>query len=213
MPPHSHGHHSHGHHISPHRFRGRDSHFYLYEEPQCYCDGVPCLCPPLDTAGLFRDPILPKGFYWYDAPPAQAPGFNLWLMTTAPLGVKVRKSVTAADTDPLGAVVNGHVWALFEVTTNPVPWLDATKFGFPNTATASTDSTVVSSGADPQKGVLDQVADSVKGIPKFLGDASPVVLIGGAIGLGIYFFRKELFSYGQNRVRKFQSSRGRRAKS
>ena len=188
MPPHRARSHSHS---SGHRFFRGHRTVYLYEEPECYCDGVPCLCPPRDTSGLVRTPILTAGFYWYDAPAAQAPGFHQWLKDNSAL-VKVRKTTAAADTDPFGTVVNGHLWVLFEVLF-PVQWLDATKFGFPNSATKDTGPDVVSSGAEPQKDTLDQIADKAKEIVPFLAPVSSgVLVIGGLVGLG-YIFRKELF--------------------
>lgn len=190
-----------------HRFHsGRDSHFYLYSEPEvvCYCDGVPCLCPT-DVSGLVRDPVLSPGFYWYDAPPEQAPGFHQWLKDNASL-VKVRKSNVDINDSVFGHA-ESHVWVLFEVLF-PVPWLDAKKFGFPNTASKDTDSTVASSGAEPQKDPLDKIADSVKEIVPFLAPVSTgAIVIGGLVGLG-YIFRKELFS----NVRKLRNRRASRSR-
>lgn len=148
-----------------------------------------------DTAGLVRDPILTKGFYWYDAPPKQAPGFQQWLRDNAAL-VKTRKTLTSAD-DPETA----HVWALFEVLF-PVPWLDAKQFGFPNTASKEDGPEVISSGADLQKNPLDKIADGVKEVLPFLAPVSAGVLVlGGVVGLG-YLFRKELFSSVKRKLRK-----------
>jgi hypothetical protein len=208
MPPHAHGR-SRVHFRRPRvsQFRGgRDA--FLIEAPiECYCDGEPCLCPPLETSGLVRSPILTAGFYWYDAPPAQAPGFIAWLRDNVAL-VKVRKTTTGIDTDLTGNVINGHVWALFEVLF-PVPWLDAKQFGFPNTATKDTGPDVVSSGAEPQKNAIDTVADSVKGVLPFLAPVSSgVIVLGGLVGLG-YVFRKEIFSNVGKRIRKHQSARSR----
>lgn len=181
---------------------------YYYSEPECYCDGEPCICPP-DTAGLARDPILTKGFYWYDANPAQAPGFLAWLRDNSSL-VKSRKSTTSIDTSPFSVLTGGakaHIWTLFEVLF-PVPWLDAKQFGFPNTATADTDVTISSRGAEPTEDALDTVANGVKKIMPFLAPVSSgVLVIGGLVGLG-YIFRKELF-HGLKQVRHIRRSRSR----
>lgn len=157
---------------------------------------------------LVRDKILLPGFYWYDALPAQGPGFHEWLSLNRDL-VKVRKTQTFADDSVFGGP-NAHVWALFEVVI-PVPWLDARKFGFPNTATKETDSTVISSGAEPSKDTLDVIADSVKSVVPFLAPVSSGILVlGGLVGLG-YLFRKEIFNESVRRVRNFRHSRSRRA--
>ena len=157
---------------------------------------------------IVRDKVLLPGFYWYDAPPAQGPGFHAWLRDNIAL-VKVRKSVSSAE-DTVFGPTNAHTWALFEVLF-PVVWLDQTKFGFPNTATKDTDSTVASSGAEPSKDTLDVIADSVKGVVPFLAPISSGVLVfGGLLGLG-YLFRKELFNAASSRVRNFRHSRSRRA--
>jgi len=193
-------------HSRPRYHSGRDSHFYLYSEPECYCDGVPCLCPEKDTGAIVRDKVLSPGFYWYDAPAEQAPGFQGWLRDNSAL-VKTRKTVTSVESSVFSSGPNLHVWALFEVLF-PVPWLDATKFGFPNTASKDTESTVASSGAEPQKDPLDKIADSVKEIVPFLAPVSTgALVIGGLVGLG-FIFRKELFSHG---IRKLRSARGRRS--
>lgn len=198
--------HPHTRHSYSRRFSPRVRNVYLYPQTECYCDGDPCLCPP-DTAGLARDPVLVKGFYWYDAPPAQAPGFQAWLVQNAAL-VKVRKTVTSADTSVFGSP-NAHIFVLFEVLF-PVPWLDAKQFGFPNTADKDTDVTVTSSGAEPQKDPLDKIADGVKEVIPFLGPVSSGVLVaGGLVGLA-YIFRKELFSYGIKQVRRVRRHPGNR---
>ncbi len=200
MPPYHHS------HSGSRRFRGRGSPVYYYDSPEvvCYCDGVPCLCPP-DTGGLDRDPVLVKGFYWYDAPPEKAPGFQAWLTQNRSL-VKVRKSTTAIDSSVFGTTA--HLFVLFEVLF-PVPWLDAKQFGFPNTADANTDVSVTSSGAEPQKDPLDTVADGVKKVLPFLAPVSSGVLVlGGLVGLG-YIFRKEIFSHGVKQVRRIRASRNR----
>lgn len=154
--------------------------------------------PEHDTGKVVRDPILIAGFYWYDAPPAQAPGFQAWLRQNAAL-VKVRKTTTSVDTSVFSGP-NAHVWALFEVLF-PVLWLDAAKFGFPETATKDTGPDVVSSGAEPQKDPLDKIADGVKDVIPFLAPVSTGVLItGGLVGLA-YIFRKELFDNAKRRFR------------
>lgn len=166
-----------------------------------------------DTGALYRNPALVKGFYWYDAPPDKGPGFIQWLKDFVKL-VKVRKTASVADTSIGGDVVNAHTWALFEVGEVPVPWLDARKFGFPNTATEDTDVSVVSSGAEGSKNPLDTLGDAVSDLPKTLagaiGVATPVVVV-GAIGLSLYFFRKELFEHGKAKLRHFRRASGRRA--
>lgn len=197
------------HHHSRH-IRTRPVIKYYYSEPECYCDGEPCICLPNDTGALVRDTILTKGFYWYDANPEQAPGFLAWLRDNASL-VKARKSTTSIDTSPFSVLTGGakaHIWTLFEVLF-PVPWLDAKQFGFPNTATKDTDVTISSSGAEPQEDVVDQIADGVKKIAPFLAPVSSGVLVlGGLVGLG-YIFRKELFSHGLKQVRRLRPSRNR----
>lgn len=159
---------------------------------------------------IVRDKILLPGFYWYDAPPAQGPGFHEWLSTNRDL-VKVRKTRSFADDSVFGGT-NAHTWALFEVIF-PVPWLDQSKFGFPNRATKETESDVISSGAEGQKDPLDRLADGVKSALPFLAPVSTgVLLLGGLVGLG-YFFRKEIFDGTVKRVRSFRNSRNRRASS
>lgn len=172
---------------------GLDSHFYL---------GV-------DTGALVREKVLPPGFYWYDAPAEQAPGFQGWLRDNAAL-VKVRKTETGVDTSIFSSGPNLHIWALFEVLF-PVPWLDQTKFGFPNTASKDTDATIASSGAEPQKDPLDKIADSVKEILPVLAPVSAgAIAIGGLVLVG-YIFRKELFSHVSRRISKHRTARGRRS--
>jgi len=142
---------------------------------------------------LVREPILTAGFYWYDALPAQGPGFHQWLRDNVAL-VKVRRSVSFTEPP--------HTWAMFEVLF-PALWLDAKQFGFPNTATKDTGPEVISSGAEPQKNPIDTIADSVKGAVPFLAPLSSGVLVLGGL-LGVYlFFKKELFSYAaRKRTRK-----------
>lgn len=176
-----------------------------YYGPQCPCGLTPCLCPVSDTGAIVRDPVLSPGFYWYDAPPEQAAGFQAWLRDNAAI-VKARKTVTELNASLFGS--SPHLWVLFEVIF-PVLWLDAKKFGFPNTATKDTDSTVASSGAEPQKDVLDQIADSVKSTIPFLAPVSSGVLVlGGLLGLG-YIFRKEIFEYGVSKANRIRASRNR----
>lgn len=55
------------HHGSHRLHSGRDSHFYLYEEPKCFCNGAPCLCP--DTGAV--DPAQSDFTTIY-------PGWNVW---------------------------------------------------------------------------------------------------------------------------------------
>lgn len=160
----------------------------------------------LDTGSLVRDPILTSGFYWYDAPVKQAPGFQQWLRDNASL-VKVRKSTSSLDD-----VETAHIWTLFEVIF-PVLWLDAKEYGFPNTASADTGPDVASSGAEPSKNPIDVIADSVKdAVPLLAPVSSGVLVVAGLAGLA-YFFRKEIFSYGVQRLRSSRGSRSRRAKS
>jgi hypothetical protein len=156
-----------------------------------------------DTGALVRDPVLSPGFYWYDAPPAQAPGFQAWLRDNASL-VKTRKTLTQVDTNIFGGP-NLHVWALFEVLF-PVLWLDAKKFGFPNTATKDTESTVASS-VELEKDPIDVIGDSVKNVIPILAPVSSgLLVVGGVLGLG-YIFRKELFSHATATVRRLRNSR------
>jgi len=160
---------------------------------------------------LYRKPVLTAGFYWYDAPPAQGPGFHQWLKDNIAL-VKTRRSAAIADDGTFSAITgpSAHTWVMFEVLF-PVLWLDAKKFGFPNTATKDTDISVASS-LELEKDPLDRIADSVKGIVPFLAPVSSgLLVIGGALGLG-YFFRKEIFSNAVTRIRKFRSSRSRGSK-
>jgi len=51
--------------IRHHLHSGRDNVFYLYEEPECFCDGVPCQCP--DTGALANKDFL-----------TIYPGWNVW---------------------------------------------------------------------------------------------------------------------------------------
>jgi hypothetical protein len=159
---------------------------------------------------IVRDPILTSGFYWYDAPLAQGPGFHQWLRDNVAL-VKVRKSASITDDGIFAPITDGpkqHTWVLFEVLF-PVLWLDPKKFGFPNKATKDTDISVASS-LEPEKDTLDKIADSVKSVVPFLAPVSTGLLaLGGLLGLG-YFFRKEIFNDAKERVRKFRSSRSRR---
>lgn len=159
---------------------------------------------------IVRNSVLVPGFYWYDAPPAQGPGFHQWLKDNIAL-VKVRKSVSAAD-DGIFAAVNGsnaHTWVLFEVVLGPVLWLDAKKFGFPNTATKDTEPDVASSLV-PEKDVLDKITDSINvAIPFIAPISTGVVALGGLLGLG-YLFRKELFENAKRKIRDYRSSRRRR---
>lgn len=207
MPPRLRSHHI---RIRPRQHRLYSAQNFYYESPRCFCDGEPCLCPPVtDTGAIVRDKILSPGFYWYDAPAKQAPGFQGWLRDNSAL-VKVRKTSTSVD-DSIFSLFSGpklHIWALFEVLF-PVPWLDAAQYGFPNTADKDTDSTVASSGAEPQKDPIDRIADSVKDVVPFLAPVSSGLLVfGGLVGIG-YIFRKEIFSNVVTRVRKHRPARGR----
>jgi len=143
---------------------------------------------------LYRRPILDPGFYYYDAPEMQTPGFREWLKTNSSL-LKVRKTTEFPD----------HLFVLFEVIF-PALWLDAKQFGFPNTATAETSSDIVSSGAEPQKDILDQVADKVKDIIPSIAPAAAKFLVIGGLLAGGYFLLKDGVSDGIRRIRKRRST-------
>ena len=95
-----------------------------------------------------RNP-LPPGFYWIDVANSKAAGLHAW-RTANKASVRVLK--TREDT------LVGFTWLLFEVKA-PVPWADATGYGFPNIAEDGVK-TEFQPAFTPSKNVLDQLAES-----------------------------------------------------
>lgn len=166
--------HSHGTH---HRGRsGRDSHFYLYEEPICYCNGIPCLCPPdtgsLDASGspkpntLERRSPLPAGHYWFDAFGMNIPKADNWLKAFAGLGVHVDATEHFPSTD----LASVRTWYLFTYApTGGVPVVWDTSLGYPTVADSSIKSSGDTSSATLPLDPLDELSNWMNKVETELG--------------------------------------------
>lgn len=180
---------------------GRDSHFYIYSEPECFCDGVPCLCPEeLDTGKLQRQNPLPPGKYWQDIFEKQSEAWNNWVVEAQKSGSVEILKVERFKADPLhdgswlpevlqpdnAGTISARMWVLFKVI-KPVDW-PATKLGFPtfaDDAVTSSDTATNPPGPSPVEEIGQAVQSAVDSI-------KPVLWIAG-IGLLVYEFRKEIF--------------------
>ena len=117
--------------IRHHLHSGRDNVFYLYEEPQCFCDGAPCICP--DTGALISGQVIrtnpiPAGRYWVDVFGVNIPSAAAWFKGMSGLGVHV----DATEHFPATELRNIRDWYLFTYTPVngvPVTW-DQKTFGF-----------------------------------------------------------------------------------
>jgi len=144
---------------------GRDSNFYLYQEPECFCDGVPCLCPDtgsLDSDGnpkpntVERRSPLPGGHYWFDAFGLNIPKADTWLKAFSGLGIHV----DATEHFPSTELALTRTWYLFTYTpTGGVPVVWDASLGFPTIAAASVKSSQDTvSGADLPLSPLDEAS-------------------------------------------------------
>ncbi len=188
MPPHHHS----GHRSRPRHFGTRNIVNYVYEEPECYCDGEPCLCPPRDVGALERNNPIPAGIYSVDLPNDKVQVFRDWQQG--------RSAVKVLKTNDNGS----FSWILFSVS---VPTIWAQGIGFPDHAQATDERP---QAFIPEKDTLDKIADAVS-IP---GVASGIYVLGfvGA-GLLLYLNRKEIFQSGIKQVRRIRDSRSRRNSS
>ena len=193
--------HSHHGHARSHHHSGRDSNFYLYEEPEecVLVDGV-LVCPSdtgsLDSSGnpkpgtLERRVPLPAGRYWFDAFGLNIPKADQWLKLPG-------AHVDATEHFPAETLSAARTWYLF--TYKPVASIAwDTTLGYPTIADASIKSSQDTvSGADLPLNPLDELSNWMNSVEQKLGgsigDAAklvPYVAIGGVLVGGVFLLRQ-----------------------
>jgi hypothetical protein len=164
------------------------------ESPLCpFCGGVgehDIRCPARDVGALERQNPLPASIYSVDLPNDKVPEFRRWQQG--------RSSVKVLKTNDDGE----HSWILFSVS-QPTVW--ASGLGFPEISKATDERP---QAFEPEKDPLDKLGDK---LPK-PEDFAITAYMGGfiAVGLGLYLFRKEIFSNVKQRLRSSRGSRSRR---
>lgn len=213
---------SHGHHVGTHhRGRsGRDNLFYLYEERNCFCNGVPCTCPDtgaLDAAGnqkpntLEKRSPLPAGRYWVDVFGKNIPAADAWFKAMSGLGVHVDATQVTPDEDP-NRTLN---WYLFTYApTGGVLIVWDKSLGYPTIAGANIKSQSDTIQApDLPLNPLDELSNWMNKLESELGGSIggaakvvPYVVLGG-LGLAGFLLLKEFGII--RKAKKYVSSRTR----
>jgi hypothetical protein len=189
------GHHSSGNRgIRHHLHSGRDNVFYLYEEPECLCNGIPCQCPDtgaLTSGQVMRTNPIPAGRYWVDVFGFNIPLAAAWFKGMSGLGVHVN----ATEHFPSTEVPEVRDWYLFTYTPVngvPVVW-DQKTFGFLTIAGPEVKSSADTASTPPLPldplNELETFAESVGALVGVTSKAGAIALTGGLfIGAGYLLF-------------------------
>lgn len=200
---------------------GRDSNYYLYEEPELFLvedsdTGALSTAPKVGT--VMRTNPLPPGQYWVDVFGVNIPVAQNWFKAMSNLGVHVDATQHFEATE-VPQVRDWYKFTYTQYAGTPVIW--DTTLGYPTVADSSITTSADTSSTPPLPlGPLDEAADWLNGLEQKLGGSLgaaaqvvPYVVVGGALIGGYLLFKESgLFGKAVSSVRRFRKSRSPRSR-